>query len=130
MISNKIRELRIKKGISQKDLAKILELSQQAVAKWENGKSEPNIVTLKKLSVIFEIDITYLIEEDELSTSESDDIAQKARCFEKLLLDNSVISENYTKENLDVIVDFLRANKNFLEPQLNKKKRTSKKCEV
>jgi len=131
MISKRIKELRNKKEISQRDLAEILGLSQQAIAKWEIGKSEPDIETLKKLSAIFEVDIKYLLGEIDIpvyyntKNSPSDDIAERAKYFEKLLIDNGIIKANYTKENLDVLVDFLRVNKSFLEPQLNKKNRTS-----
>lgn len=38
---DRLKELRIEKGISQMQLAKELNLSQSAVAKWELGKTEP-----------------------------------------------------------------------------------------
>ena len=126
MISKRIKELRDKKEISQRDLAKSLGLSQQVVAKWENNKSKPDIETFKKLSAIFEVDIKYLLGETDISdyninkNSSSNDISEKAKYFEKLLIDNGIIKANYTKENLDLISDFLKANKSFLEPQLNK----------
>ena len=39
--NDRLKELRVAKGISQMQLAKALNLSQSAVAKWELGKTEP-----------------------------------------------------------------------------------------
>lgn len=38
---DRLKELRIDRGLSQMQLAKELKLSQSAVAKWELGKTEP-----------------------------------------------------------------------------------------
>ena len=38
---DRLKELRIDRGLSQMQLAKELNLSQSAVAKWELGKTEP-----------------------------------------------------------------------------------------
>ena len=38
---DRLKELRIDRGLSQMQLAKALNLSQSAVAKWELGKTEP-----------------------------------------------------------------------------------------
>lgn len=41
VFKDRLKELRTLKGISQMQLAKELNLSQSAVAKWELGKTEP-----------------------------------------------------------------------------------------
>ncbi len=38
---DRLKELRIDRGLSQMQLAKELNLSQSAVAKWELGRTEP-----------------------------------------------------------------------------------------
>ena len=38
---DRLKELRTDRGVSQMQLAKALNLSQSAVAKWELGKTEP-----------------------------------------------------------------------------------------
>lgn len=58
---NRIKELRLEKGLSQKDLAKFLQVNQTAVGKYERGDLEPNIQTLLKLSNYFECSIDYLV---------------------------------------------------------------------
>ena len=38
---DRLKDLRVERGISQMQLAKELKLSQSAIAKWELGKTEP-----------------------------------------------------------------------------------------
>ena len=61
MIAKRIKLLRERKGFTQKQLAEILNLSQQAIAKWETGKSEPDVKMINKLAELFEVDVSYLI---------------------------------------------------------------------
>ena len=58
---NRIKELRTKKSLSQAGLAELIGLTQQAVGKWENGKSDPDNETLKKLSAVFDVTIDYIL---------------------------------------------------------------------
>jgi len=43
MFSEKIKELRKKKGLTQEDLANALNVSRQAITKWESGDGRPDI---------------------------------------------------------------------------------------
>lgn len=52
-----LRELRLKKGYTQQELAKKLNVSQQTIAKWEGGKGYPRVNALFKLSKIFGVKI-------------------------------------------------------------------------
>jgi transcriptional regulator with XRE-family HTH domain len=52
-IGEKIAELRKAKGLSQKDLADKLSVSNKTISKWECGNGEPDINLLKKISTIF-----------------------------------------------------------------------------
>ena len=56
-----IRELRIKKGFSQDELAETVFVTRQAVSRWENGETTPNIDTLKLLSKLFDVSINTLL---------------------------------------------------------------------
>ena len=56
-IGNYIRSLRIKMGLTQGKLAEQLEVSRQAVSKWENGIAIPDVSLLPKLSKILDMDI-------------------------------------------------------------------------
>lgn len=62
VISKKRKEL----NLTQKALADLLYVSPQAVSKWENNLSEPDLETIKKLSQIFGITLeTFFTEKEE-----------------------------------------------------------------
>ncbi len=70
-LGDKLYELRKNKNLTQEDLALLLDVSDKAVSKWENGTSHPTIINLKKISEIFDISL------DELITLEEDKPKQK-----------------------------------------------------
>ena len=53
-----IYDLRKKYNLTQKELADKLNVTAQAVSKWENGRGVPDIELLKKLSEEFDVSIT------------------------------------------------------------------------
>ena len=57
-----IREARKKKGLSQNDLAEKLNITRVAVSKWENGHNLPDIVIMKELAEILDVDINEIME--------------------------------------------------------------------
>ena len=56
-----IYELRTKKGLSQEELAEKVFVTRQAVSRWENGETKPNIDTLKLLSKLLDVSINTLL---------------------------------------------------------------------
>ncbi len=61
IIGKKIKELRIKNNLTQNDLAKKLNVTYQAVSKWENGKNLPDLSILKDICSLFNIELNDLI---------------------------------------------------------------------
>lgn len=61
MLGNIIKKLREEKGMLQKDLAKKLDISSSTVGMYEQGRREPDIETLKKLTEIFNVTMEYLL---------------------------------------------------------------------
>lgn len=59
--SEKLKELRSEKGISQAKLAADIHISRSAVAKWENGLGLPSDESLKMLSEYFGVGIGELL---------------------------------------------------------------------
>lgn len=53
--------LRTQKGLSQEELAEKIFVTRQAVSRWENGETVPNIDTLKLLSKFFDVSINTLL---------------------------------------------------------------------
>ena len=58
---NRIKELRLEKNLTQRQLADVLKLNQTAVGKYERAELEPNIKTLLQLSAFFNVSVDYLI---------------------------------------------------------------------
>ncbi len=63
-LGNKISEYRKQLDLTQKDLGDKLNVSPQAVSKWENGQAEPDASTIKKLCEIFKISTDELLGND------------------------------------------------------------------
>ena len=59
-ISIRIQELRKQQNLSQGALAKALGISRQAVSKWENGASVPDMQNLILLAEILDTEVEYL----------------------------------------------------------------------
>ena len=57
-----IKKLRKDNNLTQDELAKKLGVTYQAVSKWENGKSIPDIAILKTISELFNVNIDELLE--------------------------------------------------------------------
>lgn len=57
----RLKQLREKESISQKKLGEILNMSQQAIAKWETGAASPDPVMLIKIADYFGVSIDYLV---------------------------------------------------------------------
>lgn len=70
-VSDRIRELRKIKGISQEELAGKLGVSRQAISKWESEQSIPDIDKIISLSDYFEVSTDYLLKGVEPLTSMS-----------------------------------------------------------
>ncbi len=60
-----LKELRLKRGLTQAALACELQVSQNAVFNWENGKREPTIEMIEKIADYFQISTAYLFAEKE-----------------------------------------------------------------
>ena len=73
--SEKIKELRVSFGMSQKELATRLGISDRAVSKWETGLSLPTVANVIHLTKIFGVSIDYFVLQpsDKLSKREKSD---------------------------------------------------------
>ncbi|MDE5630626.1 MAG: helix-turn-helix domain-containing protein, partial [Bacilli bacterium] len=56
-----IHNLRISRGLTQRDIAEKLSISDKAISKWENGTSQPSVYNLQKLADIFDITLEELL---------------------------------------------------------------------
>ena len=59
--NERLRELRENKNLTQAQLAKELLIDQRSLSFYEIGKYEPNLDTLKKISIFFNVSSDYLL---------------------------------------------------------------------
>ena len=81
-VGPKIKELRNKTGLTQKDLADQLHVTYQAVSRWENDDVEPSIDTLKAMCTIFNCSINEILDMDDSSKEKE----EKVTVVEKIIV--------------------------------------------
>lgn len=62
MLNEKLKEIRIEKGLSQEKMAKLLNISRQALGHFEKGDRQINIELVKKICVLFDLSADELLE--------------------------------------------------------------------
>ena len=90
----KIRELRQSKKMSQKELAEVLNITPQAISKWELDKSLPDLETLVNLCDYFDISVDELLGNTKKSFLESLFSRKKGRMTMENKKDNIQVSIN------------------------------------
>lgn len=95
-LSENIRALRIRSGISQVELAKAMSVSKQCVSNWENDNVQPSIEMLEKLADYFRISTDQLLGRSAEQTVEVSDLTEEQRAHIRLM-----------------VRDFAKANKNW-----------------
>lgn len=58
---NRYKQLRKERGLTQRELAKALNVEQTTVSKWENEITIPDVTTLGIISKFFNVSIDYLL---------------------------------------------------------------------
>lgn len=59
-VGDRIAALRKERNITQAELARLLDISRQAVSKWENGQATPDTIKLIQLAEVLETEVEYL----------------------------------------------------------------------
>lgn len=79
----RLKEVRELKGLTQDQIARRLCVTRQAVSRWENGKTQPDIQTITKLSEIYNCSIDELVMDSDVFFVE--EISKETNDFNKLL---------------------------------------------
>ena len=87
--------LRTKKGLSQEELAEKLLITRQAVSRWENGDTLPNIETLKILSEFYDVSINTILGSSHPLTCQC--CGKTFEDQDKGLEQDGMLNENYCK---------------------------------
>ena len=61
ILSDRLKELRKKKGLTQKDLAEIIDVNRVTYTNWENGKRTPEPVKIVELATALDTTVDYLL---------------------------------------------------------------------
>lgn len=65
-LHEKLYQLRKEKGLTQAELAELLEVSRQSVSNWEVGTTTPSTKRLRDLSQLYGVPLDYLLDENSL----------------------------------------------------------------
>ncbi len=60
-LGQKLKEIRKRFGLSQEQLAEIINVSRQAITKWESDNGLPDVSNLQELSKVFGVTVDYLL---------------------------------------------------------------------
>ncbi|WP_247934696.1 MULTISPECIES: helix-turn-helix domain-containing protein [Streptococcus] len=103
MFSNRLKELRQKAKVTQKELAQSINSSQQNIALYEQGRRKPKYETLEKLSVFFNVSTDYLLGKTDFPEPDSDIDLDTA-------IDNSVAFDGtpITDDDREIIKNYLK----------------------
>ena len=63
-LGEKLKEIRKRFGLSQEQLAEIMNVSRQTITKWENDGGTPDVTNLQELSKVFGITVDYLLNDE------------------------------------------------------------------
>lgn len=95
-LGQKLKEIRKRFGLSQEQLAEIMNVSRQAITKWENDGGMPDVSNLQELSKVFGITVDYLLNDDnQLPALSLKKELDKEKYKNKLTMYNEVLKEYY-----------------------------------
>ncbi|MBE6557486.1 MAG: helix-turn-helix transcriptional regulator [Ruminococcaceae bacterium] len=60
-LARRIKSLRRKKGLTQNTLSELMDVTPQAVSKWETGRALPDLSRLDELAAALDVEITELL---------------------------------------------------------------------
>ncbi len=113
-LGTRIGEYRRQKGMKQDELAEALGVSPQAVSKWENDVSCPDIMTLPALAKLLGVTVDGLLSGEEKKPETSYLPPEKRKCFDEMMLRLKVdtADEDKTKVRINLPLPLVKV---FLE---------------
>lgn len=103
MFIERLKKLRKKEKLTQKDIATFLNISQPAYQQFESGKKKMNLETMEKLADYFNVSIDYLLGKTDIPDFDLEIDINNA-------IDNSVAYDGtpITDNDREIIKDFLK----------------------
>lgn len=114
-LGQKLKEIRKRFGLSQEQLALIMNVSRQAITKWENDVGLPDVTNLQELSKVFGITVDYLLnDENNLPALSMRKELDKEKYKNKMTMYFEVLKEYYP-EPYEIYVLTRHKKLNFIE---------------
>lgn len=101
-----VKQLRIKNGVTQQQLADVMSVTATGVSYWESGKAVPSYETLQKLADYFNVSLDTLMG-NESDKNDDDDFMILFRKAEQVDEDDKEKLKDILKSTIDV---FLKNN--------------------
>ena len=100
----RLKELREKNNLKQKDIAEILNVSNKSICAYENGNAEPKIETLIKMCEYFNCSLDYLLGKEQDKGTPKITLEEKTvlNNYNKLNKTNKVVVSNFIKLTLEM----------------------------
>ena len=76
-IADKLIALRKKSGMTQEELAEKMDVSRQAVSKWESGQTVPDLGKIIQLSELFGVTTDYLLKDESRGGEATETVAEE-----------------------------------------------------
>ncbi len=65
LLGKRLKELRIKEGLTQRELGEKINVTKVSICCYESGTRTPTLETLFELAKVFEVDLNYLLGSDQ-----------------------------------------------------------------
>lgn len=99
----RMKQLRLKKGMSQSELGKIIGVSPSTIGMYEQERRIPEVNTLKKLASFFNVSIDYLLGGDTtISTNDMNQFLSQAQ----IIFDGNAV--NLSDKDRDILEQSLK----------------------
>ena len=95
-LGEKLKDIRKRFGLSQEQLAEIMNVSRQAITKWETDKGMPDVMNLQELAKVFGVTVDYFLNDEgtaAVKTMTKD--LDKTKYKSKLSAYNEILKEFY-----------------------------------
>lgn len=84
-LGDKIKLLRVERGLSMERLSSISKVGKTTISEIENGKTNPTINTIKKLAIVLSVDISELTQEVNTKITFKENVASKVYVVDRLV---------------------------------------------
>lgn len=108
IIAQAMRELRKGKGISQKEAAGEIGISQATYSAYERGRNEPPAEILVRLSYLFDCPVDILVQRDRLYRTAGDALKQAAQLRAEIAeLEKALVESDNENETAKTMLELL-----------------------